>query len=171
MKRSIRTLLSCCAGIMLLVGGVMKASASDPLEQWKPAFDPSGAKYTYLLSCVGHPAIEGVVVGFKIRDRVWQETGGQLYVDYRPLGILGGEKDVIAKLKLGAIQGMMSSSVAAANIAPALGVVNLPYVVDTFEKLDAFRDTPATWEPFRDAALSQGISQAMAPMAGPPPNR
>lgn len=158
MKRSIRTLLSCCAGVMFLVCGAMNGSASDPLEQWKPAFDPSGAKYTYLLSCVGHPAIEGVMVGFKIRDRVWQETGGQLYVDYRPLAQLGGEKDVIAKLKIGAIQGMMSSSVAAANIAPALGVVNLPYVVDTFEKLDTFRDTPATWEPFRDAALSQGIA-------------
>jgi len=131
--------------------------AADPLEEWKPAFDPSGAAYTYLLSCVGHPAIEGVKVGFRIRDRVWAETGGRLYVDYRPLSQLGGEKDVINKLKFGAIQGMMSSSVAAANIAPALGIVNLPYVVDSFEKLDEFRATPATWEPFRDAALSQGI--------------
>ena len=132
-------------------------SAADPLEQWKPAFDPAGAQYTYLLSCVGHPAIEGVAVGFRIRDRVWEETKGQLYVDYRPLAILGGEKDVINKLKFGAIQGMMSSSVAAANIAPELGIVNLPYIVDTFEKLDAFRNTPAAWEPFRSAAEAKGI--------------
>lgn len=131
--------------------------AGDPLAKWQPDFDPSGAKYTYLLSCVGHPAIEGVAVGYRIRDRVWKETGGKLYVDFRPLSQLGGEKDVINKLKFGAVQGMMSSSVAAANIAPALGIVNLPYVVDTFEKLDAFRDTPATWEPFRDAALSKNI--------------
>lgn len=130
---------------------------ADPLAQWKPSFDPSGAKYVYLLSCVGHPAIEGVAVGFKIRDRVWEETKGQLYVDFRPLSQLGGEKDVIAKLKLGAIQGMMSSSVAAANIAPELGVVNLPYVVDTFAKLDKFRETPEVWAPFRDAGLSKGL--------------
>ena len=131
--------------------------AADPLEKWKPAFDPSGAEFTYLLSCVGHPAIEGVAVGFRIRDRVWEETKGRLYVDFRPLSQLGGEKDVINKLKFGAVQGMMSSSVAAANIAPALGIVNLPYLVDSFEKLDAFRDTPAIWEPFRDAALSKDL--------------
>jgi len=158
MKRLSNSVMTFCAAAVLLVAGANQAKgAADPLEQWKPAFDPSGATYTYLVSCVGHPAIEGVTVGFRIRDRVWAETGGKLYVDYRPLGQLGGEKDVINKLKFGAIQGMMSSSVAAANIAPALGVVNLPYVVDTFEKLDAFRDTPATWEPFRTAALSQGI--------------
>lgn len=146
-----------CLVFMLFFASLQVTFASDPLEQWKPSFDPTGAKYTYLLSCVGHPAIEGVAVGFKIRDRVWKETGGQLYVDFRPLSQLGGEKDVINKLKFGAVQGMMTSSVAAANIAPELGIVNLPYVVDTFDKLNAFRNTPATWEPFRDAALSKNI--------------
>lgn len=130
---------------------------SDPLERWKPSFDPTGAKYVYLLSCVGHPAIEGVAVGFRIRDRVWKESGGKLYVDFRPLSQLGGEKDVINKLKFGAIQGMMSSSVAAANIAPRLGIVNLPFIVDSFRKLDRFRAEPTLWKPFREAALSQGL--------------
>lgn len=131
--------------------------ASDPLAKWQPSFDPSGAKYVYLLSCVGHPAIEGVAVGFRIRDRVWQESKGQLYVDFRPLSQLGGEKDVINKLNFGAVNGMMSSSVAAANIAPELGIVNLPYVIDTFEKLDRFRDTPELWNPFRDAPVAKGL--------------
>ncbi len=130
---------------------------ADPLSKWKPSFNPAGAQYTYLLSCVGHPAIEGVAVGFKIRDRVWKETKGKLYVDFRPLSILGGEKDVINKLKFGAIQGMMSSSVAAANIAPELGIVNLPFVVSSFEKLDTFRNTPELWKPFRDAPLASGL--------------
>lgn len=133
------------------------SGADDPLQQWQPSFDPSQAKYTYLLSCVGHPAIEGVAVGFKIRDRIWQESGGQLYVDFRPLSQLGGEKDVINKLNFGAIGGMMSSSVAAANIAPELGVVNLPFVVDTFEKLDKFRITPELWNTFRDAPGGKGL--------------
>jgi TRAP-type C4-dicarboxylate transport system substrate-binding protein len=146
--------------IFLLLGGLWSApvwSAGDPLEKWQPSFDPSGAKYVYLLSCVGHPAIEGVGVGFRMRDRIWQESNGQLFVDFRPLSQLGGEKDVINKLNFGAINGMMSSSVAAANIAPELGIVNLPYVVDTFEKLDRFRDTPELWNPFRDAPVSKGL--------------
>ena len=146
--------------VLVLVGCIFLSSAfakDDPLSRWKPSFDPSKAKYTYLLSCVGHPAIEGVAVGFRIRDRVWEETNGQLYVDFRPLSQLGGEKDVINKLKFGAIHGMMSSSVAAANIAPLLGVVNLPFLVDSFDKLDTFRDTPELWMPFEKAAMSGGL--------------
>ncbi len=142
---------------ILFVLGLGTAFAKNPLENWKPAFDPKGAEYTYLLSCVGHPAIKGVEVGFSIRDQVWKKSDGKLYVDFRPLSQLGGEKDVINKLKLGAIDGMMSSSVAAANISDTLGVVNLPYIVDTFEKLEKFRATPKIWEPFQNAALKSNI--------------
>ncbi|BCR03264.1 C4-dicarboxylate-binding periplasmic protein DctP [Desulfuromonas versatilis] len=140
-----------------LGGNALAEEKADPLAAWKPQFDPSGAKYTYILSNVSHPAIEGVGVGYRIRDRVWELSKGQLYVDFRPLAQLGGEKDVISKLKLGAIQGMLSSSVAAANVADRLGIVNLPYVVDTFDKLDKFRSTPELWNEFRDSALRSGI--------------
>lgn len=135
----------------------MAEEKQDPLAAWQPAFDPSGAKYTYILSNVSHPVIEGVAAGYRIRDKVWAQTNGQIYVDYRPLSQLGGEKDVISKLKLGAVQGMLSSSVAAANVADRLGVVNLPYVVDTFDKLDTFRNDPELWTPFAESALSKGV--------------
>ncbi|MBE0597786.1 MAG: TRAP transporter substrate-binding protein [Desulfuromonadales bacterium] len=144
--------------LLLTIAGAPAAQEKpDPLASWKPAFDPRGAEYTYLLSNVSHPGIEGIGVGYRIRDKVWERSGGRLYVDFRPLSQLGGEKDVIQKLKMGAVQGMMSSSVAAANVADTLGVVNLPYVVDTFDKLDTFRNTPELFAPFRDSALKQGI--------------
>ena len=139
----------------------------DPLAAWTPTFDPSGAKYTYILSNISHPVIEGVAAGYRIRDKVWEKTNGQIYVDYRPLAQLGGEKDVISKLKLGAVQGMLSSSVAAANVADRLGIVNLPYVVDTFDKLDTFRSDPELWNPFAESALSQGILVADVTGYGP----
>ncbi|RLB77725.1 MAG: C4-dicarboxylate ABC transporter substrate-binding protein [Deltaproteobacteria bacterium] len=135
----------------------MAAGKKDPLAAWQPKFDPSGAKYTYILSNISHPVIEGVAVGYRIRDMVWEKTNGQIYVDYRPLRQLGGEKDVYNKLKLGAVQGMLSSSVFAANAADRLGIVNLPYVVDTFDKLDTFRNDPEAWEPFANAAVSRGV--------------
>ena len=137
-----KTVLFTLMGLILFSSFAIAAEKKDPLAAWQPDFDSSSAEYTYLLSCVGHPAIEGVAAGFKIRDKVWEKSNGRLYVDFRPLSQLGGEKDVINKLKLGAVHGMMSSSVAAANIAPRLGIVNLPYVVDTFAKLDQFRNTP-----------------------------
>jgi TRAP-type C4-dicarboxylate transport system substrate-binding protein len=143
--------------LLVLLPSAVFAADSNPLAKWKPDFDPSGAEYTYLLSNVSHPAIEGVGVGYSIRDRVWKETNGRIYVDFRPLSQLGGEKDVLRKLKMGAIQGMMSSSVAAANLAPKLGIVNLPYVIDTFEKLDKFRETPELFKPFSECGLSQKV--------------
>ncbi len=155
-----RALLLAFLTLFLFCSLTQAAEKNDPLAAWQPAFDPSSAEFTYLLSCVGHPAIEGVAAGFKIRDTVWEKSKGRLYVDFRPLSQLGGEKDVISKLKLGAVHGMMSSSVAAANIAPRLGIVNLPYVVDTFKKLDQFRNSEALWQPFSTAAATQGILTA-----------
>lgn len=151
----------------LISNAAVAAGKKNPLAAWKPTFDPSGAKHTYILSNISHPVIEGVAVGYKIRDAVWKKTGGKIYVDYRPLAQLGGEKDVISKLKLGAVQGMLSSSVAAANISDRLGIVNLPYVVDTFDKLDTFRNTPELWEPFANGAQRQGLIVADVTGYGP----
>lgn len=154
--------------VLLLAGLVNQGAANeDPLASWQPKFDPSGAKYTYILSNISHPVIEGVAAGYHIRDAVWERTNGQIYVDYRPLAQLGGERDVISKLRLGAVHGMLSSSVAAANVADTLGVVNLPYVVDTFDKLDTFRTDPEIWQPFADSALAGGIYVADITNYGP----
>ena len=157
MKRLLTLLLIPVLLGLALGGPARSEDKPDPLAAWKPKFDPSGAQYTYILSNVSHPAIEGVGVGYRIRDRVWELSKGRLYVDFRPLAQLGGEKDVISKLKLGAVQGMLSSSVAAANVSDRLGIVNLPYVIDTFDKLEKFRNTPALWKPFSEAAIAQGI--------------
>lgn len=158
MKRSVLLGLIVCVALAATVGlGFAAEEKKDPLAAWKANFDPSGAEYTYILSNISHPVIEGVGFGYRLRDRVWADSKGRLYVDFRPLAQLGGEKDVINKLKLGAVHGMLSSSVAAANVADTLGIVNLPYVVDTFDKLDKFRNTPELWKPFAESALPSGL--------------
>jgi len=153
----LKKLLMVLVVLALCVPALAEEKKPDPLEAWKPKFDPSKAEFTYLLSNISHPGIQGIAAGYRIRDKVWERSKGRLYVDFRPLAQLGGEKDVISKLKLGAVQGMMSSSVAAANVSDKLGIVNLPFVVDSFDKLDKFRNTPELWNEFRDAALPQGI--------------
>ena len=130
------------------------------LERWQPTFDPSGAEFTYLLSCIGHPDIEGVAVGFNIRDEVWKRTNGRLYVDYRPLAQLGGERDVLSKLRMGAVHGMLSSSVAAANLDDRLGLVNLPFLIDTPEKLENFRNDPELFNAFGERLKNRGLMVA-----------
>lgn len=143
--------------VLLLAIPVLAEQKEDPLSAWKPKFDPSGAQYTYILSNVDTPMIEGIGVGYKIRDKVWDKSQGRLYVDFRPLAQLGGEKDVIGKLKLGAVQGMLCSSVASVNVADRLGLVNLPFVVDTFEKLEKFRANQELFKEYGATALEQGV--------------
>jgi TRAP-type transport system periplasmic protein len=146
--------------LVLLLSVLMCGPAFAQLESWAPKFDPSKAEHTYLLSNISHPAIAGVANGYHIRDKVWERSGGRLYVDYRPLAQLGGERDVISKLRMGAIHGVLLSSVAAANVAPKLGVVNLPFVVDTFDKLENFRNNKPLFKEFADSTLSQGLITA-----------
>lgn len=157
LKRLITTCTLALIVLTLMATTSERVFAADNLTAWAPSFDPSGAEYTYILSNIAHPAIAGIGVGYHIRDKVWEKSNGRLYVDFRPLAQLGGEKDVIRKLKMGAVQGMLCSSVAAANVAPKLGVVNLPFVVDTFDKLDNFRTNPVLWDEYRDSALGQGL--------------
>jgi TRAP-type C4-dicarboxylate transport system substrate-binding protein len=143
--------------LFVAVPALAEEKKADPLDAWKPKFDPSTAQYTYILSNVDTPMIEGIGVGYKIRDKVWERSKGRLYVDFRPLAQLGGEKDVIGKLKLGAVQGMLCSSVASVNVADRLGLVNLPFVVDSYEKLEKFRANQELFREYGATALEQGI--------------
>ncbi|RLB68065.1 MAG: C4-dicarboxylate ABC transporter substrate-binding protein [Deltaproteobacteria bacterium] len=158
MKRAfVRFPLLVMLAVSLMISPAIAAGKKDPLANWKTKFDYSKAEYTYILSNISHPVIEGVAVGYNLRDALWKKSNGRIYVDYRPLAQLGGEKDVISKLKIGAVQGMLASSVASANIADRLGIVNLPYVVDTFDKLDKFRSDPSLWGPFSESAQGAGL--------------
>lgn len=137
---------------------VTPALAKKPsLEKWKPNFDPSGAKYKCIVSNVSHPVIKGVYAGFAIRDELWKRTNGQIYLDYKPFSMLGGEVEVLNQLQMGAIQGMSCSSVAATNLGPRFGLINLPFLVNSFEKLDKFVNSGDLFKHFMMAMDHQGI--------------
>ncbi|MFO7803823.1 MAG: TRAP transporter substrate-binding protein [Desulfovermiculus sp.] len=127
------------------------------LDTWKPDFDPSGAEYRCIVSNVSHPVIKGVYAGFAMRDALWEATDGKIYIDFKPFSMLGGEVEVLNMLKMGAIQGMGVSSVAATNLGPRFGLVNLPFLINSFDKLDKFVDSGPLFQHFMRAMLHQGI--------------
>jgi len=140
------------------LGIVGTAAAEKPsLDEWKPAFDPSGAKYKCIVSNVSHPVIKGVYAGIAIRDELWKRTNGQIFFDYKFLSQLGGEVEVLNQLQMGAIQGMGVSSVASTNLGPRFGVVNLPFLIDSFDKLDKFIADKQLFNHFLMAMDHQGI--------------
>ncbi len=128
------------------------------LDKWKPSFDPSTAKYTCIVSNVSHPVIKGVYAGIAMRDELWKRTNGQIYFDYKPLSVLGGEVEVLNQLQMGAIQGMGVSSVAAVNLGPRFGLVNLPFLINSFDKLDRFAASGKLYDHFMMAMDHQGIT-------------
>ncbi len=150
---TITLVLLVCIGFI-----VTPAMAKGPsLDAWKPAFDPKDAKYRCIVSNVSHPVIKGVYAGFAIRDELWKRTKGQIYFDYKPFSMLGGEVEVLNQLQMGAIQGMAVSSVAAVNLGPRFGLVNLPFLINSFEKLDKFAASGKLFDHFMMAMDHQGI--------------
>jgi len=148
--------LCVCASITLILGSAVNAKKPS-LSKWKPAFNPSGAKYKCIVSNVSHPVIKGVYAGFAIRDELWKRSKGQIFVDFKPFSMLGGEVEVLNQLQMGVIQGMGCSSVAATNLGPRFGLVNLPFLINSFEKLDRFAQSGKLFDHFMRAMDHQGI--------------
>ena len=155
LKRFLTISLICLIGMGLVITPALAAGPS--LDAWKPKFDPAGAKYKLIVSNVSHPAIKGVYAGFAIRDELWKRTNGQIYLDYKPFSMLGGEVEVLNQLQMGAIQGMSVSSVASTNLGPRFGLVNLPFLIDTNEKLEKFINNKNLFGHFLMAMDHQGI--------------
>jgi TRAP-type C4-dicarboxylate transport system substrate-binding protein len=155
LKRFLIITLICLIGIGLAVTPALAKKPS--LDAWKPKFDPSGAKYKLIVSNVSHPVLKGVYTGFAIRDELWKRSEGQMYLDYKPFSMLGGEVEVLNQLQMGAIQGMACSSVASTNLGPRFGLVNLPFIVDSFEKLDKFVNSGKLYDHFLMGMDHQGI--------------
>ncbi len=156
MKKLFFSVVVCLIGVVM-VCGMGWAKKAPSLDKWKPAFDPSGAKYKCMVSNVSHPVIKGVFAGFAIRDELWKRTNGQIYLNYKPFSMLGGEVEVLNQLQMGAIQGMACSSVASTNLGPRFGLINLPFLVDSFVKLDKFVASGKLFDHYMNAMDHQGI--------------
>ena len=154
-----RTITILCAVLMIFGLGIHPGWAKKPsLDAWKAGFDPSGAKYKCIISNVSHPVLKGVYAGFAMRDELWKRTNGQIYIDFKPFSMLGGEVEVLNQLQMGAIQGMGVSSVAATNLGPRFGLINLPFLVNSFAKLDRFVGSGTLFDHYMMAMDHQGIS-------------
>lgn len=154
-KKKISMFAAVC--LLAAMGCGLVYAGPPSLEAWKPQFDPSGAKYKCIVSNVSHPVLKGVYAGFAIRDELWKRTNGQIYLDYKPFSMLGGEVEVLNQLQMGAIQGMACSSVASTNLGPRFGLINLPFLVNSFDKLDKFVHSGKLFDHFMNAMDHQGI--------------
>ena len=73
-----------------------------------------------------------------VKEALEQATYGKIKVEMYPSGQLGGEKALIEKTQTGIIQATASSAPVAMTLNPKMGVVCLPFVLNTRERLDKF---------------------------------
>jgi TRAP-type C4-dicarboxylate transport system substrate-binding protein len=156
LTRFLTVALICLVGLGLVITPAL-AKKKPSLDAWKAKFDPSGAEYKFIVSNVSHPVLKGVYTGFAIRDELWKRSNGRMYLNYKPFSMLGGEVEVLNQLQMGAIQGMACSSVASTNLGPRFGLINLPFLINSFEKLDKFTKSGKLFDHFLMAMDHQGI--------------
>ncbi len=156
MKRKCLRVLVLALVVMMACSSAVMAKKKNPLAKWKSTVDMSGAKYTMKVSNISHPVIEGVAAGYRVRNSLWKKSNGQIALKYYPLHQLGGEVEVLNMLKTNTVQGMLCSSVAVTNLAPSMGIINLPFLINSFDKLDKYIASPL-WQHFLDGMKPQGI--------------
>jgi TRAP-type C4-dicarboxylate transport system substrate-binding protein len=156
MKRKCLRVLVLALVVMMASSSAVMAKKKNPLAKWKSTVDMSGAKYTMKVSNISHPVIEGVAAGYRVRNSLWEKSNGQIALKYYPLHQLGGEVEVLNMLKTNTVQGMLCSSVAVTNLAPRMGIINLPFLINSFDKLDKYIASPL-WQHFLDGMKHQGI--------------
>jgi TRAP-type C4-dicarboxylate transport system substrate-binding protein len=80
---------------------------------------------------------------YEVINRMGQDwkkaSNGRIEVKIHAGGVLGDENEMLQKVKLGQLQGVGLSGVGLARIAPGVGALQLPMLVNSFEDLDRVR--------------------------------
>jgi TRAP-type C4-dicarboxylate transport system substrate-binding protein len=80
----------------------------------------------------------------KVLDRTREEwlkiTGGKVLMRIYPAGVRGDEAGMILKTRIGELQAVGLSGVGLALVEPAVGCLQIPLLIDSYEEFDYVRD-------------------------------
>lgn len=117
-----RSLLSLLAGLLIFAGGSSLAQA----DEWRIAtLAPDGSSWMKILS--------------KGAADVEAKTSGRVKLKYYTGGVQGDEKDVIRKMKMGALDAGAFTSVGLSQIVPSIRVLEIPMLFNSVEEMDYVR--------------------------------
>ena len=117
-----RSLLSLLAGLLIFAGGSSLAQA----DEWRIAtLAPDGSSWMKILS--------------KGAADIDAQTSSRVKVKYYTGGVQGDEKDVIRKMKMGALDGGAFTSVGLSQIEPSIRVLEIPMLFKSVEEMDYVR--------------------------------
>lgn len=117
-----QSLLGLLAGLLILALGSRAAQA----EEWRIAtLAPDGSSWMKILSR-GAADVES-------------KTTGRVKVKYYTGGKMGDERDVIRKMKMGALDGGAFTSVGLSQLVPSIRVLEIPMLFESEQEMDFVR--------------------------------
>lgn len=78
-------------------------------------------------------------LAYKIKRDIESATSGRVSMTLYLGGVMGNDKDVVRKVRLGQLQGGGFSAEGTFLVCPETGVMQLPFLLDTYEKVDKAR--------------------------------
>ena len=125
------------AGVAVSLGAVGAASA----EEWRIAtLAPEGSAWMKILS--------------RGAEEVNKATGGKVTIKYYAGGVQGDEKDVVAKMQAGSLDGGAMTSVGLSLVDESIRVLELPMMFQSVEELDYVRNK--MWPTFKARYAKKG---------------
>lgn len=120
--------------------------------------EASNSDKTYVIK-FGHGSAESNarhLSALKFKEVVERNTNGKIKVEVYPNEVLGSEREMIEAVQMNAIQVTGAGTGLYAGFDPKIGVIELPYLFDTFEEAWKVLDGPIGTE-LAQPLLSKGI--------------
>jgi TRAP-type transport system periplasmic protein len=72
-------------------------------------------------------------------DEIQQKTAGRIVFKFYPGGVMGDDDNVLRKIRIGQLQGGAVTASALVDIAPDIGIYELPYLFSSLQQVDYVR--------------------------------
>lgn len=72
-------------------------------------------------------------------DEIQQQTAGRVVFKFYPGGVMGDDDNVLRKIRIGQLQGGAVTASALVDIAPDIGIYELPYLFSSLQQVDYVR--------------------------------
>ncbi|HEU5061338.1 MAG TPA: TRAP transporter substrate-binding protein DctP [Kofleriaceae bacterium] len=129
-NKSLVRMVGVAAGALVALGAARAAKA----DEWRIAtLAPEGSAWMKILS--------------RGAEELKTKTGGRVSIKYYAGGVQGDEKDVVAKMQLGQLDGGAMTSVGLSLVDESIRVLELPMMFKSVEELDYVRNK--MWPTFK----------------------
>lgn len=136
--------------VFVFCAGIMTAYAQEA-----PAAEVNfDTPVSFTFATAGTPGSMSALMYEEWIERVQEESGGMITIDYQAAGALGSEADIFSQIMDGIVEGGVAGIATYTNYCNLAEVYQLPFLITTYEEEWAALNTPE-WQAILDATEEQ----------------